>query len=66
LLQLIARDVLPEDMQVVSFHPGLIFSDFVRDIGLKENEQDWDSRKSNYSSHHDNQEKWFAEYECSI
>ncbi len=37
VLQQIAKDVKPEDMQVVSFHPGGILTESVRKLGYTEN-----------------------------
>ncbi|KAL2155759.1 hypothetical protein VTH82DRAFT_501 [Thermothelomyces myriococcoides] len=42
LMQLIADDTDPEQMQVVSFHPGSILSDTVRSAGFDETSKDWD------------------------
>jgi hypothetical protein len=34
LFQLIAQNVPPEKMQVLSFHPGLIYNDLWKSMGL--------------------------------
>lgn len=36
LLQQIAKDTKPEDMQVVSFHPGGVLSESARKLGVTE------------------------------
>ncbi|KAL2142834.1 hypothetical protein VTI28DRAFT_665 [Corynascus sepedonium] len=42
MMQLIADDADPRDMQVVSFHPGSVLSDTVRSAGFDETSKDWD------------------------
>ncbi|KJZ77318.1 hypothetical protein HIM_03042 [Hirsutella minnesotensis 3608] len=42
LLQMIAKDVRPEEMQVVSFHPGAVFTQAAEKAGLKKDHYDWD------------------------
>lgn len=45
MMQLIADDADPRDMQVVSFHPGSVLSDTVRSAGFDETSKDWDDGK---------------------
>jgi hypothetical protein len=45
VLQQIAGGVLVDDMQVVSFHPGAIFTWAVRDAGYTETTMKWDDGK---------------------
>ncbi|GFG16914.1 putative dioxygenase C576.01c [Aspergillus lentulus] len=45
LLQLIARDVPPSDMQIVSFHPGAVLTETARSHGYDENTLPWDDGK---------------------
>lgn len=42
LMQLIAKDADPEQMQVVSFHPGVIYSDAFKSLGFGEDEFPFD------------------------
>ena len=42
LVQQIAKDVSPDDMQIVSFHPGGVLTDLGRAKGVKEEFYDWD------------------------
>ncbi|KAF4184904.1 hypothetical protein CNMCM8927_001236 [Aspergillus lentulus] len=42
LLQLIARDVPPSDLQIVSFHPGAVLTETARSHGYDENTLPWD------------------------
>ncbi|KAK4149661.1 hypothetical protein C8A00DRAFT_46764 [Chaetomidium leptoderma] len=42
LIQQIAKDTKPEDMQVVSFHPGSVLSEAARSVGFDESSLDWD------------------------
>jgi NAD(P)-dependent dehydrogenase (short-subunit alcohol dehydrogenase family) len=46
LLQQIAKDISPEKMQIISFHPGTIFTDAARDAGYNENSLAWNNGKS--------------------
>ncbi|KAI1268953.1 NAD(P)-binding protein [Xylariaceae sp. FL1019] len=41
-LQLITMDTLPEKMQVISYHPGAIFTESARDKGWTEDTIPWD------------------------
>ncbi|KAI1146970.1 NAD(P)-binding protein [Nemania diffusa] len=41
-LQLIAQDTLPNDMQIVSFHPGAIFTAAAKGSGWTEDSLPWD------------------------
>ncbi|KAF7524263.1 hypothetical protein G7054_g11475 [Neopestalotiopsis clavispora] len=40
-MQLIAREVSPEEMQIVSFHPGAIFTDAAKRQGAREDMFNW-------------------------
>jgi NAD(P)-dependent dehydrogenase (short-subunit alcohol dehydrogenase family) len=42
LLQLIANDTDPSDLQIVSFNPGSILSESARNVGFDESSFDWD------------------------
>ncbi|KAH8889422.1 NAD(P)-binding protein [Thozetella sp. PMI_491] len=42
-IQQIAKDVDPEDMQVVSFHPGLVFTPMGEGLGVSKDAYPWDS-----------------------
>lgn len=42
LMQQIAKDVSPDDMQIVSFHPGGVLTDLARENGVTEELYDWD------------------------
>ncbi|KAM4061066.1 short chain dehydrogenase [Hirsutella rhossiliensis] len=42
LLQMLAKDVDPDEMQVVSFHPGGVFTEAVSSYGFYEDDFDWD------------------------
>ncbi|KAK4235393.1 hypothetical protein C8A03DRAFT_36746 [Achaetomium macrosporum] len=42
LMQQIAKDTDPEDVQIVSFHPGGILSEAARNAGYDERSLDWD------------------------
>ncbi|KAK4043875.1 hypothetical protein C8A01DRAFT_43249 [Parachaetomium inaequale] len=42
LMQLIAKDTDPEDLQVVSFHPGSVLTEAVRSAGFDETSFYWD------------------------
>ena len=42
-IQLIAKDVQPEDMQVVSFNPGFVFTDMVSSQGFTEDSAEFDT-----------------------
>ena len=35
-------DTDPNDMQIVSFHPGSVLSESARNLGLDETSLDWD------------------------
>lgn len=43
LLQRIAQGVDPKKMQIVNFHPGMIFSETSKNSGLDENSLSWDN-----------------------
>ncbi|KAK4233516.1 hypothetical protein C8A03DRAFT_47961 [Achaetomium macrosporum] len=42
LIQQIANDTDPGDMQIVSFHPGSVLSEAARSVGFVESSFDWD------------------------
>lgn len=42
LLQQIAKDVKPQDLQIISLHPGCVLSDMAQAAGLDENTLKWD------------------------
>ncbi|KAJ4856796.1 short chain dehydrogenase domain-containing protein [Trichoderma breve] len=42
LMQQIAKDVRPEELQIVSIHPGSVLSDTARAAGLNESSLSWD------------------------
>ena len=42
MLQLIAMDSPPEKMQIISYHPGAIFTDAAKSVGWKEDSFAWD------------------------
>jgi hypothetical protein len=42
LVQLIANDTDPSDLQIVSFNPGSILSESARNVGFDESSFDWD------------------------
>ncbi|KAI0813605.1 short-chain dehydrogenase [Xylaria sp. FL0064] len=41
-LQLMAQDTLPEEIQIISFHPGAILNENARDKGYTEDSLPWD------------------------
>lgn len=41
-MQQIAKSVSPDDMQVVSLHPGVVLTDILKDASMKD-EIPWDS-----------------------
>lgn len=51
-MQLLAREITPDDMQIVSYHPGAVFTDSARKVGVKEDSWDWTDGKTHsiYSS----------------
>lgn len=42
LLQRIAKDVPPEDLQIVSYHPGGVFTELAEQVGLTRDDPRWD------------------------
>ncbi|KAK4246820.1 hypothetical protein C7999DRAFT_32791 [Corynascus novoguineensis] len=42
LVQQIAKDTRPDDMQIISFHPGAVLSESARKVGYEESSLDWD------------------------
>lgn len=51
LVQQIARDVSPDDMQVNSFHPGAILTAAAKKAGYTEDTLPWDDGKGSKLSH---------------
>ena len=47
-MQQIAKDVLPETMQIVSFHPGSILTDAARRAGYEKFDIPWDDGEHIY------------------
>jgi NAD(P)-dependent dehydrogenase (short-subunit alcohol dehydrogenase family) len=45
LLQLVADETSPEEMQIVSFHPGAILSEAAEKYGLTKDSLAWDNGK---------------------
>lgn len=50
LMQLIAKDTPPEDMQIVSFHPGAVYTHNAKISGWKEDDLDWTDGKFSFFS----------------
>ncbi|KAK4233217.1 hypothetical protein C8A03DRAFT_48167 [Achaetomium macrosporum] len=50
LVQLIANDTDPSDLQIVSFNPGSILSESARNVGFDESSFDWDDGNALYLS----------------
>lgn len=42
MVQMIAREVSPDDMQVLSFHPGVVYTESVANAGVPEEVFTWD------------------------
>lgn len=42
LLQRIAKDVSPDDLQIISFHPGGIFTELAEKAGFGPDDPRWD------------------------
>ena len=49
LIQQIAKDANPEELQIVSFHPGVLYSAEFKRMGLSESDMPFDDRKSPYN-----------------
>lgn len=47
LVQQIAKDVPPEELQIVSYHPGGIFTELAEHAGFKKDDPRWDDGKLN-------------------
>lgn len=45
LVQQISKDVSPEELQIVSFHPGVLYSEEFKNMGLTETSFPFDDRK---------------------
>lgn len=45
LMQLIAKDASPENLQIVTFHPGVIYNEVFGTIGFSETDLPYDDRK---------------------
>jgi NAD(P)-dependent dehydrogenase (short-subunit alcohol dehydrogenase family) len=46
LLQQIAKDVSPDKLQIISFHPGMIENDLLRSLGITDKDLPFEDRKS--------------------
>lgn len=42
LLQRIAKDVSPQDLQILSYHPGGVFTELGEQAGFKRDDPRWD------------------------
>ncbi|CAH0022209.1 unnamed protein product [Clonostachys rhizophaga] len=42
LLQRIAKDVSPEDLQIISYHPGGVYTELAEAAGISRDEHQWD------------------------
>lgn len=45
LVQQIAKDVAPEELQMVSYHPGGVFTELAEQAGFKKDDPRWDNGK---------------------
>ncbi len=45
LVQQVAKDVSPDQLQVINFHPGVLYNAAFEAIGVKETDLPFDSRK---------------------
>jgi NAD(P)-dependent dehydrogenase (short-subunit alcohol dehydrogenase family) len=45
MVQMIARGVSPDDMQVLSFHPGVVYTESVAKAGVPREAFNWDDGK---------------------
>jgi NAD(P)-dependent dehydrogenase (short-subunit alcohol dehydrogenase family) len=50
-LQQIAKDVSVDDMQIVSFHPGAIFTEGAKNAGYREDAIEWNSGEFYFPRH---------------
>lgn len=41
-IQQIAKDVSPEEAQIVNFHPGAVWTDAARSLGIGKDDYTWD------------------------
>jgi len=48
LLQQIAKDLDPDSLQVVNYHPGSIFTEAAKNAGFSETAFEWDNSKFDY------------------
>lgn len=46
LIQQIAKDATPDQLQVISFHPGLVYNDTWKGMGVKETDLPFDDSQS--------------------
>jgi hypothetical protein len=44
-MQLVARDMSPKELQIISFHPGAALTPAARDHGYDDNTLPWDDGK---------------------
>jgi hypothetical protein len=42
LVQQIAKDIPPEELQIVSYHPGGVFTELAERAGFKKDDPRWD------------------------
>ncbi|KAJ3524872.1 hypothetical protein NM208_g11878 [Fusarium decemcellulare] len=42
LLQRIAKDVSPEDLQIISYHPGGVYTELAEQVGMSRDDPRWD------------------------
>jgi NAD(P)-dependent dehydrogenase (short-subunit alcohol dehydrogenase family) len=49
VFQQVARDTPSDKIQIVSFHPGAIFSDTAKALGYTENSMAWDDGRVFYT-----------------
>lgn len=45
LLQRIAKDVSPDDLQILSYHPGGVYTELAERAGINRNDHQWDDGK---------------------
>lgn len=46
LMQQVAKDVNPDELQIISFHPGGVFTELAEQSGFKKEEAQWDDGMS--------------------
>lgn len=65
LLQRIAKDVPPEEMQIVSYHPGGIFTELAEQVGLSRDDPRWDEGMSVFFVHFEGPQYSSSSNDCS-